>query len=56
MENSKMYNVLKKLCLSAYRVRIVQEKILTNIVYYLSVEYFLKLGFSDRNAVMSLRI
>ena len=28
----------------------------TNIVCYLSVEDFLKLGFSDRHAVMSLRI
>ena len=51
-----MENVLKKLCLPVYRVRIVEEKILTNIVCYLSIEDFLKLGFSDRNAVMSLRI
>ena len=56
MENEKTENVLKKLCLPAYRVRIVEEKILTNIVCYLSIEDFLKLGFSDRNAVMSLRI
>ena len=52
MENDKMDNVLKKLCLSAHKVRIIEEKILTNIVCYLSVEDFLKLGFSDRNAVM----
>ena len=51
-----MENVLKKLCLPAYRVRIIEEKILTNIVCYLSKEDFLKLGFSDRNAVMSHRI
>ena len=51
-----MDNVLKKLCLSAHKVRIIEEKILTNIVCYLSVEDFLKLGFSDRNAVMFLRI
>ena len=51
-----MDNVLKKLSLPAYRVRLVEEKVLTNIVCYLSIEDFLKLGFSDRNAVMSLRI
>ena len=51
-----MENVLKKLYLPAYRVRIIEEKILTNIVCYLSIEDFLKLGFSDRNAVMSHRI
>ena len=56
MENDKMENVLKKLCLPAYRVRIIEEKILTNIVCYLSIEDFLKLGFSDRHAVMSRRI
>ena len=41
MENYKMDHVLKKLCLSAHRVKIVEEKILTNIVCYLSVEDFL---------------
>ena len=51
-----MDNVLKKLCLPAYRVRLVEEKVLTNIVCYLSIEDFLKLGFSDRNAVISHRI
>ena len=56
MENDKMENILKKLGLPAYRVRIVEEKILTNIVCYLSIEDFLNLGFSDRNAVMSLTI
>ena len=56
MENGKIENVRKKLCLPAYRVRIVEEKILTNIVCYLSIEDFLKLEFSDCNAVMSLRI
>ena len=43
MENGKIENVLKKLCLPAYRVRIVEEKILTNTVCYLSIEDFLKL-------------
>ena len=56
IENDKMDNVLKKLCLPAYTVRLVEEKVLTNIVCYLSIEDFLKLGFSDRNAVMSFRI
>ena len=55
MEDDKMDDVLKKLCLSAHRARFIEEKILTNIICYLSVEDFLKLEFTDRNAVMSLR-
>ena len=46
----------KEVMSTCYRVRLVEEKVLTNIVCYLSIEDFLKLGFSDRNAVMSLRI
>ena len=50
-----MDDVLKKFGLSDHRARFVEEKISTDIVY-LSIEDFLKLGLTDRNAIMSLRI
>ena len=56
MADKKMYNVLKKLGLSDRRARFFEEKISTDIVCYLSIEDFLKLGLTDRNAIMSLRI
>ena len=51
-----MDDVLKKLGLSDHRARFIEEKISTDIVCYLSIEDFLKLGLTDRNAIMSLRI
>ena len=51
-----MDDVLKKLGLSDYRARFVEEKISTDGVCYLSIEDVLKLGLTDRNAIMSLRI
>ena len=56
MADNKMNDVLKKLGLSHHRARLVEEKISTNIVCYLSIEGFLKLGLTDLNAIMSLRI
>ena len=43
-----MEDVLKKLGLSDYRARFVEEKISTDIVCYLSIDDFLKLGLIDR--------
>ena len=54
--DKKMDDVLKTLGLSHHRARFVEEKISTDIVCYLSIEDFLKLGLTDRNAIMSLRI
>ena len=56
MVDKKMYNVLKKLGLSDRRARFFEEKISADIACYLSIEDFLKLGLTDRNAIMSLRI
>ena len=56
MADSKMYDVRKKLGLSHHRARFAEEKISSDMVCYLSVEDFLKLGLTDRNAIMSLRI
>ena len=56
MQDNKMNNVLKKLDLSDHRTKFVEEKILTDIVCYLSIEDFLKHGLADRNTIMSLRI
>ena len=56
MADDKMCDVLKKLGLSDRRARFVEEKIPADIVCYLSIEDFLKLGLTDRNAIMSLRI
>ena len=56
MADNKMNDVLKKLGLSHHRARLVEEKISTNIVCYLSIEGFLKLGLTDLNVIMSLRI
>ena len=56
MADNKMDDVLKKLDLSDYRARFVEENISTDIVCYLSIEDFLKLGLTDCNAIMSLRI
>ena len=56
MADNKMNDVLKKLGLSDHRTKFVEEKILTDIVFYLSIEDFLKLGLADRNTIMSLRI
>ena len=56
MVDKEMYNVLKKLGLSDRRARFFEEKISADIVCYLSIEDFLKLGLTDRNAIMSLRI
>ena len=50
-----MDDVLKKLGLSDHRAGFVEEKISTDIVCCLSIEDFLKLGLTDRNAIMSLR-
>ena len=51
-----MDDVLKNLGLSDHRARFVEEKISTDIVCYLSMKDFLKLGLTNRNATMSLRI
>ena len=56
MADDKMDDSLKKLGLSDHRARFVEEKITTNIGCYLWREDFLKLGLTDRNAIMSLRI
>ena len=56
MADNKMDDVLKKLGLSDHRARLIEEKILTDIVCYFSIEDFLKLGLTCRNAIMSLRI
>ena len=53
--DNKMDKVLNKLGLSDHRVRLVEKNISTDIVCYLSIENFLKLGLTDRNAIMSLR-
>ena len=55
MADDKMDGVLNKLGLSDYRARFVEEKISTDIVCYLSIEDFLKLGLTGRIAIMSLR-
>ena len=55
MADNKMDNFLKKLGLSDHSARFVEEKISTDIVCYLSIEDFIKLGLTDRNAIMSLR-
>ena len=51
-----MDDALKKLGLSDHRARFVEEKIPTDIVYYLPIKDFLKLGLTDRNVIMFLRI
>ena len=56
MAVKKMADVLKKLVLSDDRARFVEEKISTDIVCYLSIEYFLKVRLTDCNAITSLRI
>ena len=56
MADNKMDNVLKTLGLSHRRTRLAEEKILTDIVCYLSIEDFLKIGLTDRNGIMPLRI
>ena len=56
MADDKMDDVLKKLGLSDHRARFVEKKISTDIVCYLSIEDFLKLGLTDRNTMISLRI
>ena len=56
MADNKMNDVLKKLVLSDHSAKFVEEKISTDIVSYLSIGDFLKLGLADRNAIMSLRI
>ena len=56
MADNKIGNVLKKLALSDDRVRFVEEKISTDIICNLSIEDFLKLGLTDCNAIMFLRI
>ena len=56
MADNKMENILRKLGLSHHRARYVKEKISSDIVCYLSIEDFLKLGLTDRNAIISLRI
>ena len=55
MTDNKMNDVLKKLGLADYRAKFVEEKISTDIVCYLFID-FLTLGLADRNAIMSLRI
>ena len=55
MADNKMNDVLKKLGLSDRRARFVEEKISTDIVCYLSID-FLKFGLADRNTIMSFRI
>ena len=55
MAHDNMDDVLKKLDLSNHRARFVEEKISTDIVCYLSIEDFLKLGLIDPNAIMFLR-
>ena len=54
--DNKMGKVLNKLGLSDHRVRFVEKNISTDIVCYLSIENFLKLGLTDRNAIMSLEL
>ena len=56
MADDKIYDVLKKLGLSDRRARFVEEKMSADIICYLSIEDFIKLGLTDRNAIMSLRI
>ena len=56
MADNKMDNVLKTLGLSHRRTRLAEEKISTDIVCYLSIEDFLKIGLTDRNGIMPLRI
>ena len=51
-----MDDALKKLGLSDHRAKFVEEKITANIGCYLWREDFLKLGLTDRNAIMSLSI
>ena len=55
MTDNKVNDVLKKLGLADYRAKFVEEKISTDIVCYLFID-FLTLGLADRNAIMSLRI
>ena len=56
MADDKICDVLKKLGLSDRRARFAEEKMSADIICYLSIEGFLKLGLTDRNAIMSLRI
>ena len=56
MADNKMHDVLNELGLSDHTARFIWEKISTDIVCYLSIEDFLKLGITDRNAIMFLRI
>ena len=49
MADDKMDHVLKNLDLSDHRARFVEEKISTDIVCYLSIKNFLKLGLTNRN-------
>ena len=44
MADNNMNDVLKKLGLSNHRAKFVEEKMSTDIVCYLSIEDFLKLG------------
>ena len=55
MTDDKMDDVLKKLGLSDHRTTSFEEKMSTDIVCYLSIEDFLKLGLTDCNAIMSLK-
>ena len=55
MAHDNMDDVLKKLDLSNHRARFAEEKISTDIVCYLFIEDFLKLGLTDPNAIMFLR-
>ena len=52
--DNKIDGVLKKLGPSDHRARFVEEKISTDIVCYLSIEDFVKLGLTDRNAIRPL--
>ena len=55
MADNKMHDIRNELGLSDHRARSIVEKISTDIVCYLSIEDFLQLGITDRNAIMSLR-
>ena len=51
-----MEDVPKKLGLSDHRASFLEEKTSADVFCHLSIEDFLKLGLTDRNAIMSLRI
>ena len=46
----------KEVTLSNQRASFLKEKTSTDVVCHLCIKDFLKLGFTDRNAIMSLRI